>query len=254
MTKGIWAMQIQYFFVLSIIFMFIGDIILAATTKNHVEIELRYEILDQSQLPSFLAPLQKTKEACIVDIYFDTQNINLLKQGIYIRLRNNKKIDIKFNRECLKDPSLELQAYCEEYSFQLPLQTSDLDRFNSLVQELGLLPIDHADFDIFKEQNHLIEHRIVDKIRTSYSCNSFTIVIDEVANLGIFLEIELMANTLEFVTMVKKEMEQILMPLSLKPLQTGYDSLLLRKHNFKQYLQGRFILEEDKQYRISDRV
>lgn len=74
----------------------------------------------------------------------------------------------------------------------------------------------------------------------------FTIVIDEVLNLGAFLEIELLANNKNNVDEIKKGMESLLSDLSLKALKTGYDSLILRKNNFEQYLQGRFILDEDK--------
>ena len=213
---------------------------------NNIEIELRYEIINPNQLASFLEPLKFVSKKQVIDIYLDTENADLIKKGVYVRIRDNKKIDIKFNRECLHNPDLELQPYCEEYTFTLPLKENELPQFNTVVSDIGLLPIEHANFDLFKQKNSLIEHRVVDKMRASYVQQQFTIVIDEVLHLGTFLEIELLANDSSKIDETKKEMESLLSGLSLKALKTGYDSLILRKNNFGQYLRGRFILDEDK--------
>lgn len=119
---------------------------------NNIEIELRYEIIDPNQLASFLEPLKFVSKRQIVDIYLDTKDAGLIKKGIYVRIRDNKKIDIKFNRECLRDANLELQPYCEEYSFTLPLKQDELSRFNSIISDIGLLPIEYADLNLFKQQ------------------------------------------------------------------------------------------------------
>ena len=114
---------------------------------------------------------------------------------------------------------------------------------------LDLKPISHADLDIFKSINNLGTHYVIDKNRASYRYESFTIALDEVAELGSFLEIELMASTIENLALIKQHMKTLLKGLSLEPLKTGYGTLLLRKKNFDHYLLGRFILEEDKAHR-----
>ena len=214
-----------------------------------IEIELRYEIIDDSKISEFTKKLQFVSERRVVDVYFDTVCASLIKRGIYIRLRDHCKIDIKFNRACLEDPTLELQAYCEEHSFSLPLTSADWVRFNQLNQELGLLANAECDFEVYKMSNHLIEHRVVDKMRSSYTLQNFVVVIDKVVELGTYLEIELMAENEYLIEKIAADMRDILKGLPLKPLKTGYDSLILRKQNFEQYLQGRFVLEEDKHLR-----
>ena len=72
-------------------------------------------------------------------------------------------------------------------------------------------------------------------------------MIDQVENLEMFLEIEVMAANTISLDAITNRMRALLAPLHLKPLKTGYDSLILRKQNFSQYLRGRFVLEEDKQ-------
>ena len=163
---------------------------------NHVEIELRYQLLNTEEIPSFVAPLEKLGSKRIIDQYLDTPTAELLKKGIYIRIRNDKKVDIKFNRECLLDPTLELQPYCEEYSYPLPLRQEDIDSINSVASIIGLQSIQNPSFEEFKMINNLNIDRTVDKMRTSFKKDAFTIVIDEVDQLGTFIEIELMAANL----------------------------------------------------------
>ena len=101
---------------------------------------------------------------------------------------------------------------------------------------------------MFKANNNLVELCRVDKTRTSYSLDNFSIEIDNVKGLGAFLEIELMAKDTSQLKEIESQMKQLLMPLSLKRILTGYPNLMLRKHNFELYLQSRFVLEEDKVY------
>lgn len=216
---------------------------------NHIEIELRYEILNQNQLIKFLAPLQHLQSKRDVDIYLDNPQALLYQKGIFVRIRNNKKLDIKFNRACLEDPDLAIQDYCEEHSFALPIQEIDLPRLNELLMSLNLVPVHIAALEELKIVNNFGVHYTLDKTRTSYRCDSFTLCVDEVTNLGTFLEIELMANSIEDLAAVKQQMQHMLKELNLAPLKTGYGTLLLRKNHFDHYLMGRFILEEDKIYR-----
>ncbi|HEV2601956.1 MAG TPA: CYTH domain-containing protein [Candidatus Babeliales bacterium] len=217
---------------------------------NTIEIELRYEILQPEQVSPFLASFQFLHRKHDVDVYFDNEQGQLYQKGIFIRIRNGKKLDFKFNRATLENPDLAIQDYCEEHSFALPLQESDLEKVNALLISLQLQPVSHASLDSIKSANNFIEYYTVDKVRSSYTHKDFTICVDEVADLGTFLEIELMAKNIEMLAAVKIEMELLLAGLQLRPLRTGgYGTLLLRKNNFKQYLNGRFILEEDKIYR-----
>jgi len=215
-----------------------------------VEIELRYEVLDATQLSTFVSSLKQLSCKHDVDIYFDSPTLRLYRKGIFVRTRNGKTLDIKFNRACLKDRTLAIQDHCEEYIFTLPLSEIDRIRLNFVLLSLGLPRLRYADFTHFLEVNKFKEHYRVDKVRTSYRHELFTLSIDEVAGLGTFLEIELMANTAENLETITHNMRALLKNLNLKPLHTGYGTLLLRKKDFKTYLLGRFILEEDKIHAI----
>jgi adenylate cyclase class IV len=209
-----------------------------------IEIEMRFQVLNESAIEQFVQKLTFLNKKRMIDIYLDTPQAELCKKGLWIRIRDQKRIDYKFNRACLADPNLEMQPYCEEHSFGYPLPTEQLPRFNELNEELLLHP--GSTLAEFMENNRLIEHRTVDKIRASYQLDEFTIVVDRVDGLGTFLEFELMAKNPDNVAQIKNKMDNALAGLDLKRLKTSYDVLLLRKNNFDQYLQSRFILDEDK--------
>jgi adenylate cyclase, class 2 len=214
--------------------------------NNIIEIELRYRILDQEQIASFLATAQLLHTKRIIDTYLDTAERILWRQGIYIRIRNNKKLDIKFNRACLQDATIERLDHCEEHSFALPLETEKLHVLNELLTNLKLKTLPTADLQILKSFNGFETHYVIDKARTSYTYKSFTIVIDEIKDLGTFLEIELMANNENNIEKVKRDMRAALVGLKLEPIRSGYCELIVKKHDFDCYLQGRYVLEEDR--------
>ena len=214
--------------------------------KNTIEIELRYEVLDLTQVTDFLSCAKQLHKRRDVDLYFDTPDRILWKRGIFIRTRNNKKLEIKFNRECLQDLTIDRLDYCEEHSFALPLEESRLQELNLLLASLDLKTIACADFEILRSVNALDVHYAIDKVRTSYAYNSFTIAVDEVAGLGTFLEIELMAKDVDDLENVKHDMQLAIAGLRLQPIGAGYGSLILKKNDFECYIQGRYALKTDK--------
>jgi adenylate cyclase class IV len=220
-----------------------------------IEIELRYEVPDPAVLQSFTEKMTFTKRRQDKDIYFDTDQADLLSHGIFIRIRNNTSLEIKFNRECINNPDLPLQPYCEEHVFALPIIETDVARFNDLVFSLGLKKVSFQNnfFEQFKKQNNLIEHYCIDKKRTEYSYDIFTLAIDEVKELGTFLEIECMAHDTKEVASIEAAMQKLVEPLKLKSLETGYGTLFLRKNKFEHYLKSRFMLPEDRMQKINQK-
>lgn len=214
-----------------------------------IEIELRYEVIDPKPVQNFVEKLTFVKKRHDIDIYFDTVDADLLSKGIFIRIRNGVSVDIKFNRECINNPDLPMQPHCEEHIFTLPIAPQETDRFNNLVESLALKPLVFQEnfFEMFKNHNNLVEHYRVDKKRTEYTHDIFTLAVDDVKDLGMFLEIECMATNTADVSSIEKAMQHFIAPLSLKPFKSGYGTLLLRDHNRAHYLKSRFILPEDRE-------
>lgn len=213
---------------------------------NTIEIELRYEIGNISQIAQFLARAQQVSQKRDIDVYLDTNDHILWHRGIFIRIRNDKKMDIKFNRTCLTDTNIDRLDYCEEHSFTVPLEESKREVLNMLLVSLDLTPIPSADLTLLKTLNSLQPHYVIDKLRTKYVLEGFTLALDEVAGLGTFLEIELMTENADDLEQVKVHMRQLLYGLELCPMKLGYGSLLLRKNDYQCYKKGRYALAEER--------
>jgi predicted adenylyl cyclase CyaB len=213
---------------------------------NIFEIELRYEVTNISQLAQFLTQAMQLSKKRDIDVYLDTSDYTLWQRGIFIRIRNDKTLDIKFNRACLRDASIDRLDYCEEHRFSLPLEESKREELNLLLVSLDLKQIPSADLTLLKVVNSLQPHYVVDKVRTTYSLHEFTLAFDEVADLGTFLEIELMAENADALEQIRGRMLQLLDGLGLRKLRMGYGTELLRKNDFDCYRKGRYALAEDR--------
>lgn len=221
--------------------------------QKNIEVELKFQILNKQQLKNFLASLKLKKENVINDVYLDTKEAYLYKKGIFIRIRNNSKLDFKFNPDDWKDPkAFSDHSHCNEYSFDLPLKQSSTKNLNEVCNILNLHNIQKADLDELRSKNNLIESVIINKTRREYRDNDFSYDYDTVKNLGEFFEIEKLTSIPEEIESIKESMRKKLNGLNLKLITTGYNELYWRKHNFEIYLQGRFLLMEDyKKYRVN---
>src|SRR5262245_42734712 len=112
-----------------------------------IEIELKFEILDAPQVQAFVQDLSLLGHKRIVDVYLDTPAGVLFKQGIFIRVRDGQKLDIKFNQEDMAkglDEKPE-HTHCDEVSCPLPLNDRSMAQANSTLVQLGLQPMTKPD-------------------------------------------------------------------------------------------------------------
>lgn len=204
------------------------------------EVELKYEIGESNLIEKFLSDGEVKSIKNSVDKYYDNKDFSFFKQGIFIRVRDNKKLDFKYNFEDDK------HEYCQENSFELPLRTEKSDSFNKLLKVLGLKPLgDDISLPAFLKLNNLIEFVVIDKARTRVSKNGLNFYFDDVKGLGKFIEIEgIPTHSSDIEGMIGK-IEGIAKKQNLKKLTTGYVELYLRKYNNILYKQGKYLLEED---------
>lgn len=216
--------------------------------SKSLEVELKFEILDNDSLQLFLNNLNLHGQKRVKDIYLDTADGDLFKKGVFIRIRNGKTLDFKFNPDQIDIGFSSKKAdhtHCDEYNFNLPLSRDSLNELNEVSKRLKLKSIKKADLEEFKKANKLTESVVVDRQRSSYHADDFEILFDEVENLGNYLEIEYIGSDLNDIENIKKEMREILKSLRLRFINTGYNELYWRKHNFDLYLQGKYLLDED---------
>jgi len=214
--------------------------------KKTIEVELKFEVSDKKEVESFLQGLTSVGEKGVYDVYLDTQEGDLYQRGIFIRIRNKKGLDFKFNVADFED----LNAYsdhghCDELTFSLPLKPHSASSFNKVCRLLSLKEIMRSDLNEFKKVNSLKKSVVIDKLRKVYRDEVYEYSYDTVKDLGTYLEIEVNAKKGDDVKKIKQEMKKHLEGLNLKRISTGYNELYMRKYNFDLYLKGRYLLTED---------
>jgi len=213
-----------------------------------IEVELKFEISDPVEVANYVQKLEVLGKKRIVDEYLDTRDAALFVQGVFIRIRNGQKFDIKFNADdILKTREQKIEhTHCDEVSNELPLTDLAMDQINSAAKILQMAPMVHPDLTDFVNRNDLVPSLVIDKRRTSYQAGEFHIDIDTVEGLGSFLEIEKMTDELGDREALLSRMHEQLRGLEIKHVDVGYNELYWRKHNFDLYLKGKYLLAEDR--------
>jgi adenylate cyclase class IV len=217
--------------------------------SRSIEVELKFEIIQPQQVAAFVHDMPVLEQKHIADVYLDTKAGDLFKKGIFIRIRNGKKFDIKFNKDEVHlglEDSVD-HTHCDEVSSPLPLVAESLPAINEALEFLGMVPLATPSLDEFKAANKLVDSMIIDKERTSYDGGEFHIDVDTVKNLGTFLEIEKMTDEHPDRQQIVAAMHKRLQGLDLHHVDTGYNELYWRKYDFDLYLQGKYLLIEDRQ-------
>jgi predicted adenylyl cyclase CyaB len=216
--------------------------------KEGIEVELKLQILDEAQVKNFLKDLSFISEKRVVDTYLDTKDANLFKKGFFVRIRDNKTLDFKYNLEDIENK----HEHCEEHSFSLPLTIDSLDSLNRVCKILGLAEIKNPDLEELLTENSFINFMIIDKTRKTYKDEDFVFCFDVVKGMGKFLEIEAHANIGDDLEKIKNKMREKIKNLKLKSITIGYGELYWKKHNAEIYKQGKYLLEEDKHVKERD--
>lgn len=194
-----------------------------------IEIELKYKLKKNYNIDFGEANKKKVE-----DIYYDTYDYQMLKNGNFLRVRNGKQIDFKLNANDLS------HLYCEETSFKLNNDSLDgINRvFNNIVDDIKLDNVD----EITKKLKVLAP---IKKERWSKKISdNVIIVLDKVEELGDFLEIE---YDLDKDSISKEEgeyyktylisvlKENLLFDYLEKEVHVGYVELYLKEYNEDAY-------------------
>ena len=207
-----------------------------------IEVELKFQVLDEAQIREFVRNLNFIARKRIVDKYLDTENADLYKRGLFIRIRDDKILDFKYNledKECKHE-------HCEEHSFSLPLTLDSLDSVNRICKILSLESITTPSIEELMTRNNFIVSITNNKTREIYRDEKFEFCLDDVKDLGKFIEIEMHAAKEDDLEKIKGMMREKVRGLKLKLITTGYNELYWKNHNTEIYKQGKYHLEEDK--------
>lgn len=209
------------------------------------EIEKRYQLLNREITPCKKGFEWVSREH-VLDHYFDTPDGHYYQEGIFIRVRNGKTLDIKFNPDHLGKSEDTDHVQCHEYSFNEPFQAKEFENFVHLKSLIKTQLPQGQDFASFFSENGLVPLLTIDKERTTYKRDAFLLVLDDIKGLDPILEVEYAGeadgkNTQDIVRKIDKMMEG----WPLRSLKSGSFEMLLRSENFDLYKKGKYLLEKD---------
>lgn len=212
--------------------------------SEYLEIEKKYQI---EKIPQdFLkAHFQFAHEKRVLDRYFDTSAGDWYQKGIFIRIRNDKSLDVKFNPDHLGKSDVTDHVSCHEYNFREPFGEKEVENLKALEKLIGLNIFGVSSFESFLEKNQLELLLEIDKVRTTYQNDTFTIVIDDIQNLGRFLEVEYSGSLGVSIDQVVQEIDALMAGVPAQPLASGSFEMCLRRANFDLYNKGKYFLEEE---------
>lgn len=175
--------------------MIIGEI------KMSKEIEIRNRLYNKEDILKFFSDkkINIYKQSHQVDTYFDNPADSFFKDinhvNDWIRIRNEDGC-LSFNYKHWLPEGAEVRTYCEEEEY--PMNSKE---------DLQLI-LDRLGF-----KGHFEPIVIVDKRRTSFIYRDCEVSIDEVKNLGTFIEIEYKGNN-KNITQVQGFLKSILKDIS----------------------------------------
>jgi len=207
---------------------------------KNIEVEFRFQVTDEEKARDFLGRLEFIKKSKQKDVYFDTESGDFYKRGIFIRTRDGRSLDFKFN---LEDNAHE---DCDEHSFSIPLTPKDKRRLNAVCKKLGLKMPKVIGFEDFMNINNLKEFVVIEKVREKFKDNEFTYVFDDVRGFGFFIEIESMAMAGSDLEILKKRMKEKVSILNPEFIPVGYIEFFVREMDFSLYKQGRYLFDDDR--------
>ena len=171
------------------------------------------------------------------DRYYDTSTYDLLQQAVFVRIRNNTRLEFKFNEQIEQEHGQSI-----ERSYPLLPDTDQSENMHRLFTRFlpGWQTADTVALAITK--NALVELARIDNQREEYTQGEFFLSIDHVQNLGDFVEVEVRcaedANTRE----AQEKLQGFVAGLGIKHIRVGYVELWLQKYNVDAYLLGKYRL------------
>jgi adenylate cyclase class 2 len=207
-----------------------------------IEVELKFalpsdaRVLLQTKLNALW--VQSLSQVENVDTYYDTAGFDCLQQAVFIRIRNQKYLEIKYHEHA--DPA---HMHATERVFPLesgPLSVKEMNiqcaRFISDWQEAGTIEESMC-------INGLKEFVCIEKHRDQYVYEDLILCVDSVEGLGDFFEVETHCEEQTEIGQAIAKLQDFVMSLgfsALRPVEVGYVELWLRSHLPQVYQLGKY--------------
>jgi adenylate cyclase class 2 len=178
-----------------------------------------------------------------LDRYYDTPDFALLRhpQMVFFRLREERLLQVKFDA----DMTLHQPPPCIEREFALNTDTVPPE-LHELLQTFRPGWQSAQSWQELLRCNDLEELVRIDKHRRVYTDGPFIVCLDDVANLGQFIEIEINCPEDADIREAQVQVENFLSEIGGTSLKAGYFELYLYYHKHEAYrlIPERFQVEE----------
>ena len=211
--------------------------------SNPIEMEKKFRVLP-SDLDDFLNNKRFISSKPVVDEYLDTSDGLFYQDGIFIRLRNSKSLDFKFNPDHLGANNVNEHVTCHEYNVALPFELSSALVFETLAKMIPIKCPEPYTYEEFLKINNLKTLLILDKKRTTYEDDLFVIALDEFTDFGTFIELEAKDNNMQKEAFLN-EVAKATKGMKVTEFNSGYIELRLRQINEQLYLKGKYLIDSD---------
>ncbi len=204
-----------------------------------IEAELKCRLTSdvRRKLDGYLKTMQWSGNVHNLDVYYDTTSWDLLRRAVFVRIRNQARLEFKFNEQ-----AEQRHVHCTERAFPLESSGPVLEQMNGLFA--AFLPTWRVASDVTTALtgNHLIELARIDNRREVYTDGLLEVSVDAVKGLGDFLEMEICCSEEQEVEKALATLQRLAHDLAAEHIQVGYVELWLREHNPPAYQAGRYHL------------
>lgn len=202
-----------------------------------IEVELKFAITADShaRLERYLATVECARRLHNSDIYYDTPSFDLLSQAVFVRVRNQQRLEFKFNEQAAP-----AHLFCTERAFSLAAGPGQVVEMNKLFA--GFLPRWQAADTVGEalHRNGLIELARIENQRAEYRNENLVLCVDNVEGLGDFLEIETQCEEESGTRQAIEQVQAFAAGLEARQVHIGYVELWLQKHRPRAYRQGKY--------------
>lgn len=204
---------------------------------SNIEFELKARVKSSEEIRPLVGdilPIATSKGD--KDVYFDTRDRALYRQGVFVRIRRAATLEIKAAPQAAGNDHL----WCNELIVDASAGAEGLAPLGRFLSQF----VDPLTTEWMNTRGLLAAFQLeqfveVTKDRTVYELDGAEVVLDFVTDLGLFVEIEVKDQA------KRSYFAELARECGLKHIRTGYVELLLRKIEPDTYRKGRYLLEED---------
>ena len=200
-----------------------------------IEVEVKFELIAQVQLKEHFPKMHFVRHVHNSDVYYDTPGFDLLRQAVFVRLRNQQRLEFKFNAQAAP-----AHVQCTERTFSLRPPPFQAEEMHALFTRF--LPQWRA-ADSVEEAlcgNGLVELARIENSRTHYSSEDLIICIDQVEGIGDFVEIEMQCEEDGDTRQAIAKLCDLTAGFAARQVRVGYVELWLQRHHPHAYRLGKY--------------